>query len=73
MDIQDQWRVDNRRLQECVWENRAENLDYLLLHDCGIAETVAAGIRHVAWTIEEFVAAALKDDRELLHFTDPEA
>lgn len=68
-----QWEADNRVLQEALWGGRELILDQVLLHNCDIHEVAVASIRHVAWDPDTFVQAALRDDRNLLHFTDPEA
>lgn len=53
-------------IRDGIWSTRTEYLDALLLHTCPVKQHAEAMLWLVAWDVEEFVLAALREDRSHL-------
>lgn len=64
----DRSEVDPRlqRVRDVLWAHREAILDHVLLHTCELHTQAVDTIWLVGWDVDQFVLAALHDDRERL-------
>lgn len=66
MEPENKYEEHLELLKDMIWESHDTYLDYLLFHKCRAGKFAAAMVWIVGWEREDFIKAAILEDRSRL-------